>query len=144
MSDRELLEAAASAARIVVVRSRLHDPLQGNMLIERNRDTPLHAALIAWNPLTDDGDALRLAVMLGMSVDVDEREASSYAYAGKAPRVHAMELWRDDRDAATRRAIVRAAASCAKDRSPSGPRPPGLGVEPEEPGPKDAPNKDQP
>lgn len=59
-----------------------------------------------WNPLTDDGDALRLAVRLRMLVEID--------------KCHAMvngnieDLTGDaDPFAATRRAIVRAAAELA-------------------------------
>ena len=58
-----------------------------------------------WNPLTDDGDALRLAVKLDMIIDVRGNHS-------------AVAVWPDvvepiDKDpyAATRRAIVRAAAA---------------------------------
>ena len=66
MTDRELLELAAKAAAIKV----LIDP-SGAM---RNC-TGLHPAsnifsAPTWNPLTDDGDALRLAVKLGMVVSI--------------------------------------------------------------------------
>lgn len=67
-----------------------------------------------WNSLESGEDALRLAVKLMMSVEISEHEASTYAYAGPADRVYAMELWRNDRDAATRRAITRAAAQLAQ------------------------------
>ena len=99
MNDRELLEFAAKAAEIDV------------HTIE-DADGVVHWD--GWKPLTDDGDALRLAVKLDMSVDVDFYESSSYAYAGDSPRVWAVELWRDDKGAATRRAIVRAAAEIGK------------------------------
>lgn len=65
-----------------------------------------------WNPLTDDGDALRLAVKLRMNV----------FHAGA--RVHAMDEDGDiesaeghekDPCAATRRAIVRVAAEIGED-----------------------------
>jgi len=49
-----------------------------------------------------------------MSVEISEYETSTYAYAGEVPRVYAMELWRENKDAATRRAIVRAAAEVGK------------------------------
>jgi hypothetical protein len=52
---------------------------------------------VEWNPLTDDGDALRLAVKLDLSID-----DACVIYSDGAS---------DDRYAATRRAIVRAAAS---------------------------------
>ena len=52
MTDRELLEAAAKAAGIdYYARAQ-----SGGMLTDNGE----------WNPLTDDGDALRLAVRLRM------------------------------------------------------------------------------
>lgn len=110
-TDRELLERAAKAAGMRAGNGpgeyAWHPGLDClATLDERNREVP-------WNPLHDDGDALRLAVKLSMSVEIEEHEASTYAYAGPVPRVYAMELWRDDKDAATRRAIVRAAAAMA-------------------------------
>lgn len=109
MNDRELLELAAKAAGYKLDGMAARHIAQGvgpdDML--RLNDRGGHSV---WSPLTDDGDALRLAVKLKMSVEISDYEASTYAYAGDVPRLHAMELWRDDRDAATRRAIVRAAA----------------------------------
>lgn len=55
MSDRELLEAAAKAAGYACVWGVADGPLWWH-------DDPDTARL--WNPLTDDGDALRLAVKL--------------------------------------------------------------------------------
>ena len=55
MTNRELLELAAKAARIEVTDSM--------------RDLWEFEGLSAWNPLTDDGDALRLAVKLKLRVD---------------------------------------------------------------------------
>ena len=79
-----------------------------------------------WNPLTDDGDALRLAVRLAMTV----RQELSAAAAGwgadclsGVPTVERRGPWfwkewlSDNQDpfAATRRAIVRAAAEIGKE-----------------------------
>lgn len=65
-----------------------------------------------WNPLEDDGDALRLAVRVGFSVGYAyagrKHQDWSYAYAG-SKQVSALEV--SDPCAATRRAIVRAAAA---------------------------------
>jgi hypothetical protein len=62
MTDKELLELAAKAAGYKVwIRCNgkvLHSDIWKNSNIEW---TP-------WNPLTDDGDALRLAVKLGLDV----------------------------------------------------------------------------
>lgn len=60
MTDRELLELAAKAAGIEINQA---------MQIERDEAGYAHVGLFTkrktcWNPLTDDGDALRLAVKL--------------------------------------------------------------------------------
>ena len=68
-----------------------------------------------WNPLTDDGDALRLVVAIGFS---DEEGVSIFLADKEDPTVvvrkggkaGAMELAGNDPCAATRRAITRAAA----------------------------------
>jgi hypothetical protein len=59
MTDRELLELAAKAAGIEVLRSRLNDFLCGDMLVNKSSRNPTQQSG-PWNPLTDDGDALRL------------------------------------------------------------------------------------
>ncbi|WP_151208935.1 hypothetical protein [Bordetella petrii] len=121
MEDRELLELAAKAAGIAVIRSRLGDSLWEDFLL---RD--VNGDGIGWNPLTDDGDALRLAVKLGLFLELFTDEA---CMKGREASVTARgyidsigfqtdidELWRYDFDpyAATRRAIVRAAAEIGK------------------------------
>lgn len=118
MTDRELLELAAKAAGIEV---HWHESASGDdwcfipsAKAPFNRRASDQAEGTIWNPLTDDGDALRLAVGLNMSAEISEHEAATYVYAGPVPRVHAVELWRDDKDAATRRAITRAAAAMAQ------------------------------
>jgi hypothetical protein len=68
-----------------------------------------------WNPLEDDGDALRLAVKLGIAIQLHP----SWVYARAMPPNdpydwrEITEGWGNTKDplAATRRAIVRAAAS---------------------------------
>ena len=93
MTDRELLEMAAKAAGI-----------------ERNSAGPVGPC--EWNPLTDDGDALRLAVKLHMdiwqcpllrsvSIICDSEDVIKEKYEG-------------DPQTATRRAIVRAAAEIGR------------------------------
>lgn len=59
-----------------------------------------------WNPLTDDGHALRLAVKLGIMVD-----NSDYVAYAISEGVSVAEKHVEDPLAATRRAIVRAAAA---------------------------------
>ncbi len=75
---------------------------------------------IAWDPLTDDGDALRLAVKLHIGTDcyVDEK-LDEYACAWINHRDvsvfrRAYEPYGTDPLAATRRAIVRAAAEIGR------------------------------
>lgn len=75
-----------------------------------------------WNPLADDGDALRLAVALGLKVDIgrggaymEERDVRVHGYESR--RELASELATDNGEslqAATRRAIVCAAAKIGK------------------------------
>lgn len=99
MTDRELLEAAAEAAGIA---------------IEWDGDLPIpFGSSIEWNPLTDDGDALRLAVKLGIEIGNYHQYDRALAFIGS--RRGAGEYWEvgDDPVAATRRAIVRAAAAMA-------------------------------
>jgi hypothetical protein len=99
MSDRELLERAAKAAGIVVIRSRLQDPLNKDMLVEFSARNKGQIAG-PWNPLVDDGDALRLAVKFNLWEPVMFGRRTEVAPDG-------------DIYAATRRAIVRAAAALA-------------------------------
>ena len=58
-SDRELLEMAAIAC------GEIPNSWRGN-------DAYFDGVLSRWNPLTDDGDALRLAHALGMQLNLDE------------------------------------------------------------------------
>lgn len=113
MTDRELLEKAAKAAGIEVIRSRLDDPLRRDMLA-RNSDRNAHQESGSWNPLTDDGDALRLANKLWLQV----RHVHGQAHVGKPDEFWCTEPWFPDGDqnAATRRAIVRAAAAMADEK----------------------------
>jgi hypothetical protein len=110
MTDRELLEFAAKAAGIHALRSP--DGVLRNC-------TGLHPAMNMlaappWNPLTDDGDALRLAVKLGLLVDVWLQQKVCIASTQGEELVDAREQFGDDPYAATRRAIVRAAAEIGR------------------------------
>ena len=105
-SDRELLEMAAKAAGITSVG-------YGRNGIATGRNGPCLVGY--WNPLTDDGDAMRLAVNLGLVVDAYAMRAISatrLAY-GHNDWVCGLDEGDDDMDEyeATRRAIVRAAAA---------------------------------
>jgi hypothetical protein len=114
VSDRELLELAAKAAGIEVTRSRLEDPLNRDMLVE-NSVRNGGQRLGPWNPLTDDGDALRLAVELGIAVQCHLHDGEGYALAGAGQIPNAVDIRpNDDPAAATRRAIVLAAAEIGR------------------------------
>jgi hypothetical protein len=112
MTDKELLELAAKAADIVVVRSRLDDPMNQDFLVENSHRNE-HQASGPWNPLTDDGDALRLAVKL--RIGLGDRETTITAFHRQdmsSGGLYVEEV--GDPYAATRRAVTRAAAEIGK------------------------------
>ncbi len=111
MSDRELLELAAKAAGIRI----------NYWVYDNDDDSPsvLESGGI-WNPLTDDGDALRLAVKCEMSLDLfDDLIRVGYTLPDESLRpadraADVVESPKADPYAATRRAIVRAAAEIGR------------------------------
>ncbi len=96
-TDRELLEFAAKAAGLDVFLSK------NRAFLLRNSLNP--SANRSWNPLEDDGDALRLAVRLDLfhRFNMDQPLATIY-----------FDATDPDPYAATRRAIVRAAAEIGR------------------------------
>ena len=110
MTDREMLELAARAAGI-----------KGEVINAEGLGAwiPMPGASSAvWNPLDDDGDALRLAVKLELILCV-RREGVTDATmraprTGMTPYLSFLEQHKDDPYAATRRAIVRAAAEIGR------------------------------
>ncbi|PZX29422.1 hypothetical protein C7416_104427 [Cupriavidus phytorum] len=110
MTDRELLALAAKAAGIGGCWRRGYHPY-GDEWYE-GIDT---GGRVLWNPLTDDGDALRLAVKLRMLVDVPSLTQSAQRIEVVASKVGSIyEPYGDNLGAATRRAIVRAAAEIGR------------------------------
>ena len=119
MTGQELLKLAAKAAGIEFA------PSIGFPHVYIDAGAGL---LKPWDPLTDDGDALRLAISLGIkvcpypiftqekhSVIASRRwfappEDDENTYVG----VDLFERYQNDKYAATRRAIVRAAAEIGK------------------------------
>lgn len=99
MSDRELLELAAKAAG-----HRVKFGASGDPYIQAGINTR------AWNPLTDDGDALRLAVRLSFDICIQ----------GDSVVVRDMDCNHEEQPAggdifaATRRAILLAAAEIGR------------------------------
>lgn len=92
MNDREILELAAKACGLE----------EAKMRIEFNQ----------WNPLTDDGDALRLAVKMEIRIDWGAFDVVALEFNTDAV---AREAKGTDPLAATRRAITRAAAKIGRD-----------------------------
>ena len=98
MTDRKLLEAAAKAA------GELNSHWYGN-------EAYFDGVLSRGNPLTDDGDALRLAVKLELQITVGIIGCRVNNWNSS---VRCVEESRGDLCAATRRAIVRAAAEIGR------------------------------
>ena len=101
-TDRELLELAAKAAGIEVA--------------DWHRYGHAVTSVGDWNPLTDDGDALRLAVTLKLHISVqgdmpgDEQITfCGHGWDGAQIKAHGADAY-----AATRRAIVRCAAEIGR------------------------------
>ena len=126
-TDRELLELAAKAAGIDLEDSRTvnwwYSDKKGIKVKFSDK-----AYTVWWNPLEDDGDALRLAVKLKFTIHIWDcdgnrhREGASVAKSlknGESPS-DSSNNWKyeesgEDEYKATRRAIVRAAAEIGKE-----------------------------
>lgn len=109
MNDRELLELAAKAAGLKYIKPA--DSYDGSMGLAVG-ENPMRTR--TWNPLTNDGDALRLAVRLELLVYV---EACFYVTVCKEHVSCVEHIGNDGRGclyAATRRAIVRAASELGR------------------------------
>jgi len=105
-TDQELMELAAKAAEPLIQMGRF-GPGQCWLQPDEVLD-----GLKPWNPLTDDGDALRLAVKLNIDFysGNDEGAATFAGYFIGTVQKYTIVQHGDDPYAATRRAIVRAAA----------------------------------
>jgi hypothetical protein len=111
MTDKELLELAAKAAGMTGMR---YSPSFGmEKMIDPSRPKETGSIGHGWNPLTDDGDALRLAVKLKLQISLGNRHVSVFDEAGFINFQTEVLAHRGD-DAATRRAITRAAAEIGK------------------------------
>jgi hypothetical protein len=113
-TDKELLELAAKAASIECDevgpfiefqewQSKFGMNIGGSFeLVRRN-----------WEPLSDDGDALRLAVKMRLKIDIRAAVITVEPYIFNQDAEATFEFFEDsehERSIATRRAIVRAAA----------------------------------
>lgn len=102
-TDRELLEWAAKAAGLWDE----NDPSNGML-----KGTGQY-----WNPLTDDGDALRLVAALRLNVYYDHVPPWRVCVQYPIKRVQSCYIYESavtEVAAATRRAVVRAAAEIGK------------------------------
>ena len=141
MTDKELLELAAKAAGWTGWQSKhgywnvespegekttccnywnAYCPDTGEKLKEPTFADAIYET--GWNPLTDDGDALRLAVKLNLDithswsiVNGDDKYPMASIHVSYNNETFVYELKEADPYAATRRAIVRAAAEIGKD-----------------------------
>ena len=120
MTDRELLELAAKAIGWFDYPTDSIE--QGSVWHTDREKAPFDYCFPKehWNPLTDDGDALRLAVKMGMRdewgctlylADAEDTTVVFTVSSSISPREDADV----DPYAATRRAIVRAAAELGKE-----------------------------
>ena len=110
MTDRELLELAAKAAEYQKIE---YHNLKGSMLDFRyGRDEAIWNGEDYWNPLVDDCEALRLAVALGLRIEINTQVLGDTLVISEF--YDSVECHNGDPYAATRRAIVRTAAEIGK------------------------------
>ena len=110
MTDREWLELAAKAAGYDLVTHTGYDEDDGVYVTHTwIREDVL---LVRWNPLLSDGDALRLAVKLQTPLLISNSMVR--CIWGTSLTQSCQEDAYTDHYAATRRAIVRAAAEIGK------------------------------
>jgi len=110
MNDRELLEMAARAAGysgIWIKWPGARHPLDAELGFFHGSDGSV------WNPLSSDGDALRLAVKLKLQIRPNDYDVMVVAQLPAHITVAEACEYKDPY-AATRRAIVRAAAEIGR------------------------------
>jgi hypothetical protein len=104
MGDRELLELAAKAAGIGLLWS---DEADNSPRLADNKFWP-------WNPLTDDGDALRLAAALRLQIKPGKHKGDGCTVETQRSGIAGCTAFYDDEAQQMRRAIVCAAAEIGK------------------------------
>lgn len=114
-TGRQLLDLAAKAVGYGTSHPMNRERLSLNPPVDAlwvtDSDGLVHTA---WDPLTDDGNALRLAVKLQLLVDVADHNHETVVIWADGPFDGVREPHETDPYAATRRAIVRAAAAIAE------------------------------
>ena len=146
MNDRELLELAAKAADVFLTPEKLAEvfpeggwcetdepyfkecgSMVGTVVWYGSDGVELGGTeKLEWDPLNDDGDALRLAVKLGMQITPGTYNKDEFtAFRAGHGEAHESRHFQQDEFAATRRAIVRAAAAIGEElkASPQSPHP---------------------
>lgn len=116
MTGRELLELAAKAAGLQLcgycwVSDNEGDDECSELESAFVKHRPTQELATTWNPLTDDGDALRLAVRLEFEVSLGQFGTIVYLKHGKVEEIGAAGC---DAMSLCRRAIVHAAAEIGK------------------------------
>lgn len=108
MGDRELLELAARAAGFPVKwhDSGIYGPTMEIMECE--------AGGPPWNPLTDDGDALRLAARLRLQINPGKHLGDGCTVETQRDGIAGCTAFYDDKAEQMRQAIVRAAAEIGR------------------------------
>ena len=112
-TDRELLEMAAKAYADPNISQDSENFIR---LIGRDENFGCDV-MVQWNPLTNDGDALRLAVKLSIDMSFNFENAV-FVYADEV--METLDRNGNDLCAATRRAIVRAAAEIGRQMQEGG------------------------
>lgn len=107
-TNRELLELAAKAAGVEYDKETTQEDYRFGLWLTLHGE-PTEFTRRSWNPLTDDGDALRLAVNLTLEVDICKTGIAVRTPTGIKVLIDSDEEL--EAYAATRRAIVRAAAA---------------------------------
>jgi hypothetical protein len=122
MTDGELLEQAAKAIGLKYIKPAEGYGGEFGLIagIETLHSVTDRCGATTWSPLEDDGDALRLAVKLKLSISAANPAFIEVAIF-KDGEAHLLfrdgtmdSGWNEDPYAATRRAIVRAAAEIGK------------------------------
>ena len=114
LTDRKLLELAAKAAGIDVWFPRMNGGKNpdGTRVVLEPCHTETDGITREWNPLIDDGDALRLAIQLG--IDIAFLTGEFFVTAGKEKKIRRYAEANADMSEKTRNAIVNAAAEIGR------------------------------
>ena len=108
MTDRELLEMAAKAAGIELYVWNDFNGVEHYAYL----DAKPYGAI--WNPLKNDGDALRLAVELRLQINPGKHKGDGCTVETQRDGIAGCTAFYDDKAQQMRQAIVHAAAEIGK------------------------------